>query len=78
MLRLRKLPVAKNSVDNKGGVSRFSVDVFFVSKCRKVSQASPSLLCFRKFPVAKNSMENKGGIKIFRRKIFVLECRKFS
>ena len=74
---MRKFPVAKNSVDNKGGHIKILRRNFSVSLWRKVWQASPSLLCFRKLPVAKNSMENKGGMKIFRRKFLFYSAEKF-
>ena len=75
MLHLRKFTVAKNSMDNKGGIKIFRRSSF-VSLCRKLSQGNPSVLCLRKIQVAKTSMDNKGGIRTFRRKVFVSLCRK--
>ena len=37
VLCLRKFPVAKKIKDKRGGVSRFSVESFFVSECRNIS-----------------------------------------
>ena len=33
--------------------NRISVEIFFVSQCRNLSQVNPSVLCFRNLPVAK-------------------------
>ena len=57
----REFPVAKKFMDKRGrGVSRFSVEKFFVSQCRKTSQRNLSVL-FQKFPVAKKFMDKRGG-----------------
>ena len=76
----REFPVAKKFMGERGrGVSRFSVEKFFVSQCRKTSQRNLSVL-FQKFPVAKKFMDKRGGggsLKMFRRKFFVSQCRKF-
>ena len=79
MLRLRKFPVAKNSMDNRG-VSKFSVEVLFVSICQRLSQGNSSLLCLRKFAVAKEIMDKRaGGYQDFPSKVsFVSECRNIS
>ena len=74
-----KALVAKISMDNKVG---WGIKVFrrkfFVSLCRKLSQGSPSVLCFRKFPLA-IKIEDKRGLSISSiDKIFVLQCRKVS
>ena len=63
VLCLRKLPVANNSMDNKGGIKIFRRD-FFGSLCRKLSQGNPSVLCFRKLPVAK-ILWIRGGLSRF-------------
>ena len=66
VLCLRKVPVAKNPLDKKGRVSRFSVESFFVSECQNFSQGNTSVLCLRKFAVAIKIMDKRaGGIKIF-------------
>ena len=56
MLRLRKIPEAKNSMDNRGGIKIFRRKIF-VSLCRKFLQGNPVVLCFRKLLVAKNIMD---------------------
>ena len=58
VLCLRKLPVAKNSMDNNGGIMIFRRS-FFVSHCRKLSQMNPSVLCLRKFLVAKKIIDKR-------------------
>ena len=42
-------------------MSRFSVEIFFVSQCRKIWQGNPSNLCFRKILAAKKFMDKRGG-----------------
>ena len=44
-----------------GGVSGFSVGIFSVSECRKISYGNPCMLCFRIFPVAKKVYGQEGG-----------------
>ena len=57
----QNFPLAKKFMDKRGrGVSRFSVEKFFVSQCRKTSQRNLSVL-FQKFPVAKKFMDKRGG-----------------
>ena len=51
----------KNSGSEKdygleSGISRSSVETFFVSECRKFRRKN-SVLCLRKFPVARKSMD---------------------
>ena len=79
MLCFQKFPVANKFMDKKGGVSRFSVEFFFVSQCRKTLQGNPSVLCFRKFPVANKFMDKKGGVsRLSVEFLFVSQCRKTS
>ena len=81
MLRLRNFPVAKNSMDNKGGGGGIKIfrRSFFVSLRRKPSQGNPSVLCLRIFAVAIQIMDKRaGGIKIFHRRTFISQCRTFS
>ena len=52
------------------GVSRFSVENFFVSECRKISSGKTSVLRLTKLPVAKTPMDNMGGYQDFPSKIF--------
>ena len=44
-------------------MSRFSVEVFFVSQYQNISQRNPSMLCFRKFLVAQKFMDKREGEK---------------
>ena len=48
MLRLRKIPVAKSSLDNKG-VSRFSVEKFLPYKAEKFRMGTVSVSLFSRF-----------------------------
>ena len=57
MLRLRKFPEAKNSMDNRGGGIKIFRRKIFVSLCRKFLQGNPVVLCFRKLPVARKIMD---------------------
>ena len=59
--------VAKNFTDKRGGgVSRFSVELFFVSQYRNISKRKPSMLCFRKSLVAKKFMDKRAvGVSRF-------------
>ena len=59
-------------------MSRFSIFCrnFFVSQCRKYSQANPSVLCLRKFSVAKKLMDKKGGVSRFSVENFCLTVPK--
>ena len=57
-------------------MSRFSVEVIFVSQYRKTLQGNPSVLCFRKFPVEKKSKDKRSSIKTFRRKILCVTLPK--
>ena len=78
MLRLRKFPVAKNSMDNKGGIKIFRRSSF-VSLCRKLSQENPSVLCLRKIPVAKNSMDKEREVsRVSVGNLFSYSTEKFS
>ena len=52
--------------------------VFFGSQNQKTLQGNPSVPCVRNFLVAKKFMDRRGSMKILRRKIFVLQFRKFS
>ena len=77
----QNFPLAKKFMDKRGrGVSRFSVEKFFVSQCRKTSQRNLSVL-FQKFPVAKKFMDKRGGGKESQdvpSKIFCLTVPKIS
>ncbi len=52
------------------------LSTFFVSQCRKYSQANPSLLFFRKFPEAKKIMDKTGEYQDFPWKIFCFTVPK--
>ena len=72
---LRKIPVAKNSMDKKGGIKIFRPKTFF-SQCRTLSKGNPSVLCFRNFAAAKKFMDEEEAFKIFRRTFFCLRVPK--
>ena len=74
---LRKFPVAKNSMDKKGGFKVFRPINFF-SQCRTLSKGNTSVLCFRNFAAAKKFMDEEGAFKIFRRRFFCLRVSKKS
>ena len=57
-------------------MSRFSVEVFFVSQNRKTLQGNPSVLCFSKFLVANYFRDKKGENKYFSSNIFCLTVPK--
>ena len=77
MLCSRKLLVAKTSMDERGVVSGFSVDIFLSHSAEKIRRGT--LLCFTEFLVSKNFMEKReGSIRSLRRKLFVSICRKIS
>ena len=59
MLCFGKIPLAKNSIDNRGGIKFFRQN-FFVPQPRKLSQGNPFVLCFRKLPVSKKIMHRRG------------------
>ena len=75
MLCLRKIPVAKSSMDKKWGIKVFRRKNF-VSQCRKLSKVNLSVLCFRKNPVAKKIMYKMGGISRFSVEVFGLTMPK--
>ena len=60
--------------------SLFSVEILFVSQCRKTSEVNPSVLCFSTFPVAINFFEKKvrRGFEDFPLKTSVSKCRVIS
>ena len=77
MLCFRKFPAAKKFLDKKGGgVSRFSVENFFVSQCRKNSQGEPfrvSLISdIEKFYASEGYVTIFDFVSIF----FVSQCQK--
>ena len=45
----------------ESGLSRFSVESFFVPQPRKLWRRNPLVLCFRKLPVAKKIVDKRGG-----------------
>ena len=57
-------------------MSRFSVEIFFVSQYRKTLQGNPSVLCFGKFSVANKFMDKKGGLSNFSVETFCLTVPK--
>ena len=59
MLCFRKDPVARNSMDKRQGYQIFGRN-FFVSQCRKISQANTIVLCFREIPAANKIMDKRG------------------
>ena len=61
MLCFGKHPVAKKILQKIWGVSKVSVESFFVLKCRQNWLGNTSVLCFREIPVTKNSMDKRGG-----------------
>ena len=69
-----KVPVAKKFLQKSWGVSKVSVESFFVLKCRKNWLGNTSVLCFREIPVTKNALDKRGAIKNFQRKFFVPQC----
>ena len=56
---------------HKKVISLFSVEIFFVSQCRKISWGT--LQCFGKFRVSKNFRHKRGGGGVFRSSV-----KKFS
>ena len=56
-------------------MSRFSVEIFFVSQCRKFSLANPSN--FQKLSFFKKPMNLRRAITFFRRKLFVSQQPNF-
>ena len=52
-----KIPLAKNSMDNRGAIKFFRRN-FFVTQPRNFSQGNPFVLCFRKLLVS-NKIMNK-------------------
>ena len=72
MLSFRKIPVAKMFMDKKGGISKFSVEIF----CLTV----PKIYVVEPFSVSLVSDNEKfcssvGYVTVFRRKTFVLQFR---
>ena len=53
MLCFRKVPVAKKSMDKRGGYQDLPSKFFLYHNAQKLSQGNPSLLCFSKLPAAK-------------------------
>ena len=78
LLCFRKIRVAKNFTDKRGGggVSRFSVE-FFCLTVPKNFVGNPSVLCFRNFPLAKKFMDKRAmGVSRFSVEIFCLTVPK--
>ena len=65
----------RKSFDNKGGVSRLSVEIFLSHSAETLGRGNP--YCYSNFGY-RNCRDKKGGIKIFRRNLFVSQCRKFT
>ena len=60
----------------RGGISRFSVEIFMSHSAEKFRKRT--LLLFRKILVSQKYYRCEGGITFFHRKFFVSQCRKIS
>ena len=78
MLRLRKLPVAKKTMEQRGAGYQDFPSKKNCLTMPKIFAKEPFVLCFRKLPLAEKILDKRGGIKTFRRRIFVSQCRKPS
>ena len=77
MLCFRKFPVAKKFMDKRGGVSRFSVEIFCLAVPKNAVGEPCSLSLIS--GIEKVWMRGGGGsVKIFRRKFHISQCRKIS
>ena len=65
----------RKNLDERGGVSRISVEKFLSHSAEKIRRAI--LHCCNNFGYRK-SLDKRGGIKIFRRKLFCLTVPKSS
>ena len=72
----RKFSGIEKNLWIRGGISRFSVEIFMSHSAENFRKGI--LLFLRKFLVSKSFMNEKGGITFFRRKFLVSQCRKFS
>ena len=68
--------VSKKNLWKRGGLSRFSVEIFMSHSAENFRKRI--LLFLRNFLVSKSFMDEKGGITFFRRKVLVSQCRKNS
>ena len=59
----------KKFKDNRWGVSSYSVEIVFVSECRKSSRENPSM--FQKITNGKKIMDKKWGLLLFSVEIFL-------
>ena len=80
MLRLRKFPVAKNSMDNKGGYQDFPSKFFYLTMPKTFAR---KLFClvFQKTSGSEKDYGIEGGygvVKILRRKFSCLTVPIFS
>ena len=72
-----KFLISKKNMDKiRGGISRFSVEIFMSHSAENFRKGI--LLFLRKFLVPKSFMNEKGGITFFRPKFLVSQCRKVS
>ena len=72
----RKFSGIEKKLWKRGGLSRFSVEIFMSHSAENIRKRI--LLFLRKFLVSKSFMDEKGGITFFRRKVLVSQCRKIS
>ena len=75
MLRLRKLPVAKNSVDNKGGYQDFP-SMFFCLKMPKSFAGEPLSAVFQKVSGSEKLYGKQRGYQDFPSQNFCLRVPK--
>ena len=75
MLRLRKLPVAKNSVDNKGGIKSFR-RCFFCLKMPKSFAGEPLSAVFQKVSGSEKLYGKQRGYQDFPSQNFCLTVPK--
>ena len=67
----------RESLDERGGVSRFSVETFVSHSAENFSRGI--LYCCKNFRYRESLDKRRGGsIKYFSRKFFVPQCRKFA
>ena len=72
----RKFSGIEKNLWKRGGLSRFSVEIFMSHSAENFRKRI--LLFLRKFLVSKTFMDEKGGITFFRRKVLVSQCLKNS
>ena len=76
MLCSRKIPVAKNYMDKRGGYQEFPTEIFLSDNADN-SRKGTLLCCVSEPFQERKSLRIRGGIKILRRKNFVLQGQKY-